>query len=576
MAFSKMTVGARLALCFGVLIGALSLVGGMGLARMSRMNEDLERVARKDWEKARLAMEIESRARDNARATAELFLVEGEAAARVRARMEENRSVVTRHMEELEKLLDLPEGKALHAKIKEARAVYVQSFGKVGKLLDNPTGRSEAVRLYQTETLPALEAFLGHVAKLVELQKGLMARTAEQSARDHAVARAAMVGTIVAALAAAALLAFFVVRALLRQLGGEPAYAAEVVSRVAAGDLTVEIRTRAGDETSLLAAMRRMVEALTGTVQRIKASADAVSAASQQIASGNADLSSRTEQQAASLEETASSMEELTATVKQNAENARQANQLAAGASEIAQKGGEMVSEVVATMQGISASSKKIADIIGVIDGIAFQTNILALNAAVEAARAGEQGRGFAVVASEVRNLAQRSAAAAKEIRQLIEDSVGRIEHGSALVERAGQTIAELVGAVKRVTDIMGEITAASQEQSGGIEQVNQAVMQMDQATQQNAALVEEAAAAAESLKEQARVLLEAVATFRLKETAQPAVATAAVVSEPRPAVKNVARLERKAAPKRPAPAAANEPARLKKAAGADDEWKEF
>jgi methyl-accepting chemotaxis protein-1 (serine sensor receptor) len=263
-------------------------------------------------------------------------------------------------------------------------------------------------------------------------------------------------------------------------------------------------------------------EQLAEIVGRIKHSAVSINAAASEIATGNDDLSRRTEQQAASLEETAASMEELTSTVKQNAEHARQANQLAAGAASVASEGGEVVGQVVSTMSGIEASSKKIADIISVIDGIAFQTNILALNAAVEAARAGEQGRGFAVVASEVRTLAQRSASAAKEIKELIDDSVSRVAEGSALVGQAGKTMHEIVSSVQRVTDIMGEISAASQEQYAGIEQVNQTVTQMDESTQQNAALVEEASAAARSMEQQATELSQAVALFKLEEHAAP------------------------------------------------------
>ncbi len=291
---------------------------------------------------------------------------------------------------------------------------------------------------------------------------------------------------------------------------------------VAQGDLTLRAQTHGRDETARLGAtMREMVDRLTGIVGDIREASTLINCASTEIAAGNQDLSSRTEEQASSLEETASAMEELTATVKQNAENARQANQLAAGASDVASKGGAVVGEVVATMNGITESSKKISDIIGVIDGIAFQTNILALNAAVEAARAGEQGRGFAVVASEVRSLAQRSAAAAKEIKALIEDSVSKVEQGSKQVDTAGRTMEDIVASVKRVADIMAEITAASMEQSSGIEQVNQAIAQMDQVTQQNAALVEEAAAAAESMKDQAGALSQAVAAFTLSRAAE-------------------------------------------------------
>ncbi len=305
-------------------------------------------------------------------------------------------------------------------------------------------------------------------------------------------------------------------RKLYRQLGGEPDYAVEVVQKIGGGDLGVAVRVRPGDEASLLHAMHQMQQSLAGTVAEIRGSTDTIATASGQIASGNQDLSSRTEQQASSLQQTAASMEELTSTVKQNADNARQANQLAASASEVAVRGGSVVGQVVGTMSAINASSLKIVDIISVIDGIAFQTNILALNAAVEAARAGEQGRGFAVVASEVRSLAQRSAAAAKEIKALIDDSVGKVGAGSAQVAEAGRTMDEIVASVRRVTDIMGEISAASHEQTQGIDQINQAITQMDQVTQQNAALVEEAAAAAASLQEQAGSLVQAVSVFKV------------------------------------------------------------
>jgi methyl-accepting chemotaxis protein len=276
------------------------------------------------------------------------------------------------------------------------------------------------------------------------------------------------------------------------------------------------VQTRVGDNTSLLAAIKRMNDSLANVVGHVRGGTDTIATASGQIAAGNQDLSQRTEEQASSLQETAASMEELTGTVKQNADNARQANQLAQSASEVAVKGGAVVGQVVDTMAGINASSRKIVDIISVIDGIAFQTNILALNAAVEAARAGEQGRGFAVVASEVRSLAQRSAAAAKEIKGLIDDSVDKVDTGSKLVAQAGQTMQEIVGSIRRVTDIMGEISAASQEQTTGIEQVNKAITQMDQVTQQNAALVEQASSAAQAMQEQANHLVEAVSVFKL------------------------------------------------------------
>jgi methyl-accepting chemotaxis protein len=302
-----------------------------------------------------------------------------------------------------------------------------------------------------------------------------------------------------------------------RSISRQIAHSVQAAERIAAGDLSVELNVNRNDEIGrLMKAVNGIAQGLAGMIGNVRQGIETIATASSEITSGNRDLSARTEQQAGSLEQTASSMEELTTTVKQNADNARQANQLAASASSVAVKGGTVVSQVVETMGSINASSKKIVDIISVIDGIAFQTNILALNAAVEAARAGEQGRGFAVVANEVRNLAQRSAAAAKEIKALIDDSVEKVDAGSKLVGEAGSTMDEIVESVKRVTDIMAEIMAASQEQSSGIEQVNQAIGQMDQSTQQNAALVEQAAAAAESLQEQADQLAQAVSVFRL------------------------------------------------------------
>jgi methyl-accepting chemotaxis protein len=348
--------------------------------------------------------------------------------------------------------------------------------------------------------------------------------------------------------------------------------AIQIAEHVADGDLTSRIEVTSADETGqLLQALKGMNESLSRIVGEVRNTTDSIITASQEIAVGNSDLSSRTEQQASSLEETASSMEELTSTVKQNAENAKQANQLAASASDIAVKGGHAVNEVVQTMASISTSSKKIMDIISVIEGIAFQTNILALNAAVEAARAGEQGRGFAVVASEVRNLAQRSAAAAKEITALISDSVDKVDIGSRQVDQAGETMNEIVQAVKRVTDIMAEIAAASNEQSAGIEEVNQAIVQMDEATQQNAALVEEAAAAAEAMQQQAIKLYEEVSAFKVPGGKDGALRFAAKVNE--------LKVEKPAVQHRAPAAAASQvkERRLIASEGREDgEWKEF
>ena len=369
-----------------------------------------------------------------------------------------------------------------------------------------------------TEWAQLHKTFMKPLEKLVPLKEREVGEIYERSLVTNGMLKTASLALAAAVMSIVMAITFMLSRSIGQQLGGEPAHAAEIVRRIARGDLTAEIDISEVDDRSLLHAMKCMQDQLRQTVNLIQRSADAISSASNQIAAGNADLSQRTEEQASSLEETASSMEELTSTVKQNADNARQANQLAAGASSVAVKGGEVVGQVVHTMTSINESSKKIVDIISVIDGIAFQTNILALNAAVEAARAGEQGRGFAVVASEVRSLAQRSAAAAKEIKGLITDSVTKVEDGTRLVDEAGKTMDEIVSSVKRVTDIMAEISAASQEQSSGIEQVNQAVTQMDEATQQNAALVEQASAAAESMQEQAQQLTRAVAVFKVAQ----------------------------------------------------------
>ncbi|OAX57979.1 chemotaxis protein [Xanthomonas translucens pv. poae] len=364
---------------------------------------------------------------------------------------------------------------------------------------------------------------------------------------------------------------------LMRQAEGGLADVGRIMGAIADGDLSQRVDVRyEGAFGQLADAANRTAEQLTTIVQGIQRSVESINTAAGEIASGNSDLSVRTEQQAASLEETAASMEELTSTVKQNADSARQANQLVLGAGEVAESGGRVVEDVVTTMASISAASTRIADIIGVIDGIAFQTNILALNAAVEAARAGEQGRGFAVVASEVRSLAQRSAAAAKEIKTLISDSVQEVQQGSTLVARAGTTMAEVVTSVKRVTDIMAEISAASAEQSSGIEQVSKTVMQLDEATQQNAALVEEATAAAKSMEDQASDLTRAVAVFRLAGAAQP---LAAAVSRPlvapppvRPAVAARAPIKKASAPV-PRPLARSKPSG---ALVETPEWEEF
>ncbi|WDZ96580.1 methyl-accepting chemotaxis protein [Herbaspirillum sp. WKF16] len=379
--------------------------------------------------------------------------------------------------------------------------------------------RREAYELAQflkDQYLPVQKTWQVELKSLAVLEDKLNKEAAAASAVAYAQARLLMLVTSAVGVITAILAAVWLTRHLLRKLGGEPDYAVKIAGQIAEGDLAVVINTRPGDRDSLLVAMKAMRDKLAAIVAEVRSGSETITTASSEIARGNLDLSSRTEQQAGALEETASSMEQLNSTVKQNAENAHQANDLALAASDVAVQGGSIVSQVVETMQSINASSQKVADIVSVIDGIAFQTNILALNAAVEAARAGEQGRGFAVVASEVRSLAQRSASAAKEIKILIGDSVGKVENGSKLVEQAGSTMTDIVTSIKRVTDVMTEITHANREQSSGIEQVNEAIIQIDDMTQQNAALVEQAAAAARSLQEQASGLQQLVSVFRL------------------------------------------------------------
>lgn len=436
---------------------------------------------------------------------------------------------------------------------------------------------------------PVLAAYKASINALSGQQVELMDLTAKNAVSTFSQARLLLIALGALALLVAAGIGWVITRSLLKQLGGEPGEAAEIAQAVSQGDFTRTVALKGGDITSLMASLSAMQGNLAQVVTTVRQGSEGVATASAEIAEGNNDLSARTEQQASALEETAASMEELGATVRQNADSAKQANQLAQSASTVAVQGGHVVGQVVETMKGINDSSRKISDIISVIDGIAFQTNILALNAAVEAARAGEQGRGFAVVASEVRSLAGRSADAAKEIKMLISASVERVEHGTALVDQAGVTMAEVVSSIKRVTDLMGEISAASNEQALGVSQVGEAVTQMDQTTQQNAALVEEMAAAASSLKSQANELVQAVAFFKLNgghaTRSMPRTAVRAPASSAKPFKGDERRAigapgaARKPATSKPitpmagaAPKAQTKPA----PAGGDDDWESF
>jgi methyl-accepting chemotaxis protein len=521
--FNQMKVGTRLIAGFLSLAVLGAVVALIGIFNMARMNDSAQSL----YQKELLGISYVKEANINliyvGRGLRNVLLAANEKDRQAAvSNIEASRARLKDNLEKARPLFYSEKGKRMLGELDERMREYEGLVAEATKraLADPLQENRTAVDFVLTTLAPKANWIDERMTELTRV-KEQNAETAVADATElYRSSRAMMLVLVLGSAAAGLGLGVVLTRGLTRQLGGEPAYAGAIASRIAAGDLTVAVDLRQGDSNSMLFAMKTMRDSLAAIVGQVRAGTDTIASASSQIASGNLDLSSRTEEQASSLEETASSMEELTSTVKQNADNARQANQLASSASEVAERGGTVVSQVVDTMASINDSSKKIADIIGVIDGIAFQTNILALNAAVEAARAGEQGRGFAVVASEVRTLAQRSAAAAKEIKLLIGDSVSKVDAGAKLVDHAGVTMTEIVASVRRVTDIMGEITSASQEQTSGIEQINVAVAQMDQVTQQNASLVEEAAAAAESMQEQAAKLAQIVAVFKLDASA--------------------------------------------------------
>ena len=517
MKLTDMKIGVRLGAGFGMVLLLMAVLVGTGLLRLDKIGGLSESIIEQDWAKADAIATIRSTTRSNAALVLELFIHEDPARANaIHGEIDANKATISDALVVLDRLVVLPEGKELLATLKQQRKAYVVSFSQADKLL-MAGQRAEAAVHVRDDTLPALNRLQKTVNQLNELQRAVVVHGGQQIEHNITAANMLMASLGTAALLLGVLFAWWVTRSITTPI----AYALRVAQAVAAGDLSSKIVADGKDETGqLLQALRDMNTSLATIVGQVRGGTGTIAVASSQIASGNADLSARTEAQASALEETASSMIELTSTVRSNSDNARQADSLARSASTIAQRGGTAMAEVIGTMDAINASSRKIVDIIAVIDGIAFQTNILALNAAVEAARAGEQGRGFAVVATEVRNLAQRSAAAAKEIKELIADSVNRVGQGAQLVSQAGATMDEVVASVGRVSAIVGEISVANHEQSEGIEQINAAIMQMDQTTQQNAALVEEAAAAAAAMHEQAGELETLVSQFKLEQNA--------------------------------------------------------
>ncbi|MGQ8879645.1 methyl-accepting chemotaxis protein [Delftia sp. NA_296.1] len=518
-----MKLGTMLGMGFFAVIVVCVCVAAFGWMKLHDQGEQLRVLAEDRMGNLARLQSLKDNANVSARVVRNLALITDPAQmAEESRRLDE---VVARNglvMKELDQRLQTEQARRLFADIRQARQPFVETMRQAGDL--GLANQGDAARDLIMGRLRSLQTtYFDAVEALVDYQKAQTQATVDGSLRRVAEDGVAMLVLTLLAAALGGLVAWMITRTVKQQLGGEPSYAAEVARQIAQGDLSVRVQLAPGDTSSLLRAMEDMRAGLARVVADVRQSSESIATGASQIASGNADLSQRTEEQASNLEQTAASMEEMNATVKLNADTVRTATQLAASSSQAATGGGKIVDRVVATMEQITASSRKIEDIIGVIDSIAFQTNILALNAAVEAARAGEQGRGFAVVASEVRSLAQRSAGAAKEIKALIGESVSKVDEGSGLVSETGSAMKDIVQQAQRVADLIGEIGAATAEQADGVAQVGDAVVQLDQVTQQNAALVEESAAAAASLNAQAARLVDLVSLFKLDGLSSPA-----------------------------------------------------
>ena len=511
-------IGARLFVAFGAVLALLLVVAVVAVWNLNTLSHTTRHMTQVAWAKADAASRLGLIAALNARRTAEQVFSDPQRRQQLRDEIVASREAFVVSIKRLQELLFLDEGKALLAKIEQARGIYVQSQTKFYALLD--AGDMEgATHELQTVTLVQLALISQYCQDLSDLENRLAQEDGAQAVAAADWARWIVIATGLIAAALGMGLAWVITRSITRPL----VQAVGVAQSVAQGQLGNAMAIDRSDETGdLLQTLQAMDQSLVQIVTNVRQGSDAIATATTQIATGNLDLSGRTEEQASALEQTTAAMHELSGTVAQNYESGKQASALAETAAQVAMRGGKVVAEVVDTMEAINTSSRKIADIIGIIDSIAFQTNILALNAAVEAARAGEQGRGFAVVASEVRALAGRSADAAREIKGLIAESVGNVSNGSTQVEKAGSTMDEIVVSVRRVADIMREMSKASQDQTVGIAQINQAMQQMDQVTQENAALVEEAAAAAQSLQSQAQALVQTVSVFHTPASSQP------------------------------------------------------